>query len=40
MNDSEIINLIAHPSELENIIIEENKQNELMMLTHIMTIIK
>jgi len=32
MNDSEVINMIAHSFEFENIIIREEEQNELKML--------
>ncbi|KAI4303767.1 hypothetical protein MLD38_039362 [Melastoma candidum] len=32
MNDSEIINMVAHSSEFENIVVREEEQNELEML--------
>ncbi|XP_028753755.1 DExH-box ATP-dependent RNA helicase DExH14 [Neltuma alba] len=32
MNDSEVINMVAHSSEFENIVVREEEQNELEML--------
>ncbi|XP_048228570.1 DExH-box ATP-dependent RNA helicase DExH14 isoform X2 [Ricinus communis] len=32
MNDSEIINMVAHSSEFENIVVREEEQNELEMM--------
>lgn len=34
MNDSELINLVAHSSEFENIMVREEEQHELEMLRH------